>query len=320
MKPSKKKPVTTLSVATEPTPPSIRANRPNYLTMIEKAVNHLSERNGSSAFAIKKYMASQYGIETDKNRALINKALKKAVSEGRLLQTKGTGASGSFKLPSKKKSRAVMENKEQKAKPILKVKPIPKKTATVKPSKVKENTKQPNVIPATPKAAPAASKAASKAAPKVVVEKKKTTKRISVAPTPKATLAKPPQNHSGKPVTRRILRTVNKIANKIGKPATPKVKAAKASGRVGKIAKSDTRMNVKASVQTNVDKTKNIAVTNKNQQLAKDSTGTDPEPEEDPESGEDPESDVDEQVPAAEQLEADGSDRSEEQSEDEFSE
>lgn len=257
--------------------------------MIVDAVNHLAERKGSSTYAIKKYMTSQYGIDMAKNRVLFNKTLNKAVSEGKLVQTKGTGATGSFKLPPKKKSRVEKENKEPKPKPTIKVKPVPKKTATEKPSRTNEKNKETKVRAASPKAA------------------NKPARKLSLVPTPRATLAKPPQKRSGKAVGKRILGAVNKAVIETEKPAMPKQKVVKASGRVGKIAKSNTSNNVKAAVKGVATKKSN-AVVKKIQQSNDVSIKIGPE------------SADDEQIPPEDELETDASDIGEEQSEEEYSE
>ncbi|XP_037301953.1 uncharacterized protein LOC119192222 [Manduca sexta] len=51
--------------------------------------------------AIKKYIAVQYKVDAEKLAPFIRRYLKSAVESGTLIQTKGKGASGSFKLESK---------------------------------------------------------------------------------------------------------------------------------------------------------------------------------------------------------------------------
>lgn len=79
---------------------SSKPNHPKTSDMVMKAVKELKHRKGSSLQAIKKYIAAHYKVDADKIAVFIRRALIKAVSDGRLLQTKGTGANGSFKLPS----------------------------------------------------------------------------------------------------------------------------------------------------------------------------------------------------------------------------
>ena len=76
---------------------------------------------GSSLPAIKKYIAANYKADTVKLAPFIKKGLKNLVEKKVLIQTKGKGASGSFKV-------AKVEKKEKKpAKPKAK-KPAAKKT------------------------------------------------------------------------------------------------------------------------------------------------------------------------------------------------
>ncbi|KOB67773.1 Histone H1 [Operophtera brumata] len=69
--------------------------------MVKSAIKMLKERSGSSLKAIKKYIAAEYKVDSEKLAPFIRKYLKSAVESGALIQTKGTGASGSFKLESK---------------------------------------------------------------------------------------------------------------------------------------------------------------------------------------------------------------------------
>ena len=74
--------------------------------MVVNAVKTLKERGGSSLQAIKKFLAAQYKVDVEKLAPFIKKFLKSAVAKGQLLQTKGKGASGSFKLPAAAKKEA----------------------------------------------------------------------------------------------------------------------------------------------------------------------------------------------------------------------
>ena len=70
--------------------------------MVVAAVGALKEKKGSSVSAIKKYIAANYKCDIEKLNSHINKALKSCVTKGSLVQVKGQGASGSFKLGTKK--------------------------------------------------------------------------------------------------------------------------------------------------------------------------------------------------------------------------
>ena len=74
------------------------AEHPKYEEMIKSAILTLKERNGSSRQAIEKYIKANYKVG-DTAAQHIKLALKKGAAKGTFLQTKGVGASGSFKLP-----------------------------------------------------------------------------------------------------------------------------------------------------------------------------------------------------------------------------
>ncbi|ETN60062.1 histone H1 [Anopheles darlingi] len=182
--------------AAGPKKPKVPAAHPPVNDMIFAAVKALNERNGSSLQAIKKYVAANYKADVTKLSTFIKKALKSGVTSGKLVQTKGTGASGSFKLsaaakkppvekkkkvvaPKKKKSASAADKKEKiviKKKAAAgekKPKKVVKKTEGAAAKKTKAaaaTTKKPKAAAATkkPKAAEGAKKAAKKpaAAPK----------------------------------------------------------------------------------------------------------------------------------------------------------
>src|SRR5665811_1512431 len=80
--------------------PKKLASHPPANIMVVEAVTKLNEKGGSSLQAIKKHIAGFYNVDMDKMGLFIRKALVKQVEVGALIQVKGTGASGSFKLPS----------------------------------------------------------------------------------------------------------------------------------------------------------------------------------------------------------------------------
>lgn len=81
--------------------PKARPTHPKTSEMVNNAIKEMKERSGSSLQAIKKYIAAQYKVDAEKLAPFIRKYLKSAVESGALIQTKGKGASGSFKLESK---------------------------------------------------------------------------------------------------------------------------------------------------------------------------------------------------------------------------
>uniref|UniRef100_A0A3B4DCF1 Histone H1 n=1 Tax=Pygocentrus nattereri TaxID=42514 RepID=A0A3B4DCF1_PYGNA len=84
---------------------------PSIGELIVKAVSQSKERSGVSLAALKKALAAG-GYDVEKKNSRVKLAVKTLVTKGTLVQTKGTGASGSFKLnkkqaePKKKAQRA----------------------------------------------------------------------------------------------------------------------------------------------------------------------------------------------------------------------
>ena len=155
-----------------------KPEHPKYSEMIAAAIVSLKERNGSSRQAIVKYIAANYKV-SESAGTHIKLALKRGVAGGALKQTKGAGASGSFKVaekpkpakkpaakkPAAKKPAAKKAAKKPAAKKAAK-KPAAKKAAK-KPAAKKPATKKPAKKAATPKKKkPAAKKATPKKAAK----------------------------------------------------------------------------------------------------------------------------------------------------------
>ena len=82
---------------------------PSYIEMIVIAIQVLNEENGSTKQAIVKYLHQNYKIDIFQSNFLINNALRNGVKNGILIQTKGQGARGSFKVPdySEKKLKSI---------------------------------------------------------------------------------------------------------------------------------------------------------------------------------------------------------------------
>merc|ERR1712096_145479 len=121
--------------------PAVKAAHPPTSAMVEAAIGTLKERKGSSLIAIKKYIATNYKVNPVKHNHFIKKALHSGVEKKKLVQVKGVGAAGSFKLAkvekAKPKKKAVTAKKPKKAKTPSK----PKKKAT-KPKSAKKATKK----------------------------------------------------------------------------------------------------------------------------------------------------------------------------------
>lgn len=165
-------PVTGSPKKTKTTPavkkPRVKPAHPPTSEMVNNAIKSLKERGGSSMQAIKKYMSANYKIDAEKMSTFIKKYLKSAVIAGTLIQTKGKGASGSFKLAATTKQSAGEATGPAKAKSAKAASKTTKpKTKTSKP----KSATKPASSPAKKKTA-AAKKSAAK---KQSVEKKKAT-------------------------------------------------------------------------------------------------------------------------------------------------
>ncbi|XP_022168624.1 histone H1A, sperm-like [Myzus persicae] len=141
------------------------ALHPTTAVMVTSAIKELKEKKGSSLPAIKKYLAANYKVDPAKLAPFIRKFLKAAVANGTVVQTKGTGASGHFKLP-------VAEVKPKKAVVAKKKKSIVKKVkvaGTPKKKKLAASKK-----PATGEPAAKKTKKVAATKPKATTPKKKT--------------------------------------------------------------------------------------------------------------------------------------------------
>ncbi|KDR09289.1 histone H1B-like [Zootermopsis nevadensis] len=173
--------------------PRAKQVHPRTSEMVSNAIKSLKERGGSSLQAIKKYIAANYKVDCEKLAPFIKKYLKAAVASGELVQTKGKGASGSFKLSStgapekavvpappapsrvrgsstsaaklKKKQQQAKAKSPKKAPEKRKQAPAPKPKKS--PSKAKRATKVPTKKPKAPRPKTAAkTKAPKKGSPK----------------------------------------------------------------------------------------------------------------------------------------------------------
>uniref|UniRef100_A0A8D0HT34 H15 domain-containing protein n=1 Tax=Sphenodon punctatus TaxID=8508 RepID=A0A8D0HT34_SPHPU len=77
-----------------------KAPGPSVAELLTQAVSASKERSGVSLAALKKTLEAT-GYDVEKNNSRIKVGLKSLVSKGTLVQIKGTGASGSFKLNKK---------------------------------------------------------------------------------------------------------------------------------------------------------------------------------------------------------------------------
>ncbi|XP_043924668.1 histone H1.0-like [Protopterus annectens] len=144
------------------------ANHPKYSDMIIAAVKADKSRSGSSRQSIQKYVKSHYKVGENAD-AQVKLSLRRLVTSGALRQTKGVGASGSFRV-------AKSEDAKKPAKAPKKVKKAPSAKKAPKPKKVAKS-------PAKPKK-PKAEKKAKKPAEKKAATPKKATPKKTVKPKP----------------------------------------------------------------------------------------------------------------------------------------
>jgi len=165
--PVKKTPKAKVTKAKGDKKPKTSSTHPPTSDMVKAAIKNLKEMNGSSLPAIKKYIATEYKVDTVKLAPFIKKSLKSMVEKKALVQTKGVGASGSFKLPAAEK-KVDVPKKEKKV-------DVPKKEKKAAPKKEKKAPKAEKkaVLKKVPKAE---KKAAPKKAKAPKTEKKKASK------------------------------------------------------------------------------------------------------------------------------------------------
>lgn len=151
--------------------PKAKPSHPPTSEMVTTAIKTLKERGGSSLQAIKKYIAANYKVDVEKLAPFIKKFLKSAVTSGALIQTKGKGANGSFKLSAAKKAEKPKKVKKVVKKAVKKpaAKKTPKKKAVKKPKVAKKEKKA--KTPKKPKK-PAPKKAVKKVVKKAAPKKK----------------------------------------------------------------------------------------------------------------------------------------------------
>ena len=166
---------------------------PKYAEMVAQAISGLKERGGSSRQAILKYIVKNFNVGNDEKvvNTHLKIALRSGVKASSLKQSKGTGATGSFRIgeaakkavkPKKvKKPKAAAKKPAAKPKKAAKkVKKAPAKKAKATPKKAKATPKKAKAAPKTKKAAKPAKTAKPKKAPakpKKAPAKKTTTKK-----------------------------------------------------------------------------------------------------------------------------------------------
>ncbi|XP_028666734.1 histone H1-like [Erpetoichthys calabaricus] len=180
-------PVTPAKAPKRKTSTKPKKTGPSVSDLIVKAVSASKERHGLSLAALKKALSAG-GYDVEKNNARVKLSVKSLVSKGSLVQTKGTGASGSFKI---NKKQTETKEKATKKKAVSKKKPAAKKPAAAKKVK-KPAAKKPTAAKKTAKK-PAAAKKAAKSPKKAkpAAKPKKATKSPKKPKVSKSKAAKP---------------------------------------------------------------------------------------------------------------------------------
>ncbi|XP_061611571.1 histone H5 [Phyllopteryx taeniolatus] len=179
--------------------PKKPASHPKYSDMIQEAIAHDASRSGASRQSIQKFVRKTYKVG-DNADVQIKMALKRLVASGMLRNTRGIGASGSFRVAkpdadakkSTKKPAAAKTKKPAAAKPAAK---SPKKAP--KPRKVSKPSVKPKKAAAKKTKAVKPSKKASPAKVKKATAAQKKSKPKAVKP--KAKVAKRPVKPKAKP-------------------------------------------------------------------------------------------------------------------------
>lgn len=147
--------------------------------MVNASITALKERGGSSLQAIKKYIAGNYKVDVEKLSPFIRRYLKAAVTAGTLVQTKGKGASGSFKLSGKS------DNPSAAGKKVAKTKKKPAQRAAGSAKKASKKAGRPATSAKARKSPVKTSTGASKAKTSAAAKKPKAEKKAALPKSPK---------------------------------------------------------------------------------------------------------------------------------------
>lgn len=123
---------------------------PSLSKLILKAAAASTERGGMSLAALKKELKNG-GYDVNKNKGRILVAIKRLVANKSLVRTKGSGASGSFKVNKKPTKKKVAKKKRVTAKKVKKTRvkkagatsPSAKKSPKKKKAKTAKKPKKP---------------------------------------------------------------------------------------------------------------------------------------------------------------------------------
>uniref|UniRef100_A0ABK0LCC0 Histone H1.0 n=1 Tax=Rattus norvegicus TaxID=10116 RepID=A0ABK0LCC0_RAT len=127
-------------------------DHPKYSDMIVAAIQAEKNRAGSSRQSIQKYIKSHYKVGENAD-SQIKLSIKRLVTTGVLKQTKGVGASGSFRLAKgdePKRSVAFKKTKKEVKKVATPKKAAKPKKAKKKPAATPKKAKKPKIVKVKP--------------------------------------------------------------------------------------------------------------------------------------------------------------------------
>lgn len=172
--PKAKTPATKKKTAGKTATKKHTADHPKYSEMVHQALSSLKERGGSSRQAVLKYIMKNFSVGSDENvvNTHLKMALRAGVKNASLKQSKGSGATGSFRLgeEAKKKpktSKAAAGKKSPKKAKAPKIRKATKSVDKSAKSPAKKMTKK-----STTKSAATASAKKAPSKPKVAAPKK----------------------------------------------------------------------------------------------------------------------------------------------------
>lgn len=222
-------PVQPIKKVVKPKSVKPKASGGKYFEMITQAISKLAERGGSSRQAILKFICANFPIEPKQAAIHLKMALKHGVKSGSLKQSKGVGASGSFKLGEKKVEK----------------KPKVKKAPKIKKPKVKKAIKKPKIVKKT-----VVKKIVKKAGEKKIVKKPKLAKLAPVEAVVAPVIAEKP--------LKKVLKTVKPKTVKPKTTIKPKKIVAKKEAKPKKVVKAPKEKKPKAAKPKKEKKVKAI--------------------------------------------------------------
>ncbi|CAF4541523.1 unnamed protein product [Rotaria sp. Silwood2] len=220
------------------------ATHPKYSEMIKAALKALNDRGGSSRAAILKFVLANYSLDPTQANQHLKLALKNGVKAKYFKQTKGNGASGSFKLASKgevkpaKKSIKPKKTTSSSTASTATKKRARSKSAGTKPAKKVATAADTNNSAATTSAA-AKPKKAKLVKPKTSATPKSDNaaakpKKVTPAKAKKPTGTKTGGVKKATTATKKVVKPIVKKATTAKKPKSTATKKATPAKKVSK--------------------------------------------------------------------------------------